>query len=268
MRSAPGRGSASGWQPFELGAGVLGLFTGRAGGVSCAPYSTLNMSDAVGDEDDAVRRNRELVAAACGLSAAEMAWMHQVHGSDVVRVRCGSPPAGLPQVAAVESAVISAPPRADAIFTDAPDTALCVLVADCAPVLMADPLARIAGAAHAGREGMAAGVVPALVAAMCGAGAAPARMRAVIGPSICGGCYEVPAALHDRVAAAVPQASCVTRAGTPGIDIRAGVEAQLASLGVRSITGDRRCTAETPDLFSYRRDRSTGRFAGLVWLAP
>ncbi len=253
MRSAPARGSASGWQPFELGAGVLGAFTGRAGGVSCAPYGTLNMSGAVGDEDDAVRRNRELVAAACGLSAAQMAWMHQVHGSDVVRVRCDCSP-GLP--------------RADAIFTDAPDTALCVLVADCAPVLMADPIARIAGAAHAGREGMAAGVVPALVTAMCGAGAAPARMRAVIGPSICGGCYEVPAALHDRVAAAVPQASCVTRAGTPGIDIRAGVEAQLAASGVRSVTGDRRCTAETTDLFSYRRDGSTGRFAGLVWLAP
>lgn len=253
MRNAPGRGSASGWQPFELGAGVLGLFTGRDGGVSCPPYGTLNMSGAVGDEDDAVRRNRELVATACGLSAAEMAWMHQVHGSDVVQVPGGRPPA---------------PSRADAIFTDAPDTALCVLVADCAPVLMADPLARIAGAAHAGREGMAAGVVPALVAAMCEAGAAPARMRAVIGPSICGGCYEVPAALHDRVAAAVPQASCLTRAGTPGIDIRAGVEAQLAGSGVRSVTGDRRCTAETPDLFSYRRDGSTGRFAGLVWLAP
>jgi copper oxidase (laccase) domain-containing protein len=70
------------------------------------------------------------------------------------------------------------------------------------------------------------------------------------------------------VAAAVPEAGCRTRAGTPGIDIRGGIEAQLASAGVRHVSGDRRCTAETPELFSYRRDGSTGRFAGLIWLAP
>lgn len=254
MSSAPSQTSGSGWQPFELGTGVFGLFTGRAGGVSAAPYSTLNMSDATGDEHAAVWRNRELVAAACGLSAAGTAWMHQVHGSDVAQVAAGH----LPQD----------PPQADAIFTDVPGTALGVLVADCAPVLVADPVARIVGAAHAGRQGMAAGVVPALVTAMSGAGADPARMCAVIGPSICGRCYEVPVQLRDRVAAAVPESSCVTRAGTPGIDIRAGVQAQLAGSGVRSVRGDRRCSAETPDLFSYRRDGSTGRFAGLIWLAP
>jgi copper oxidase (laccase) domain-containing protein len=66
----------------------------------------------------------------------------------------------------------------------------------------------------------------------------------------------------------VPVSSCRTCGGLPGIDIRAGIEAQLASCGVCSVRGDRRCTAETPELFSYRRDGSTGRFTGLIWLAP
>jgi len=158
-------------------------------------------------------------------------------------------------------------PSVDALFTDAPALALGVLVADCAPVLIADPRARIIGAAHAGREGMAAGVVLALVRAMTGGGADPARMQAVIGPAICGGCYEVPAQLRARIADTVPTAGCVTRKGSPGIDIRSGIAAQLAGAGVRAVRRDPRCTAETPALFSYRRDGQTGRFAGLLWLA-
>ena len=104
-----------------------------------------------------------------------------------------------------------------------------MLVADCAPVLLADPEARIVGVAHAGREGMAAGVVTELLSAMSAAGADPARMHAVIGPHICGGCYEVPAELRDRIAGKVPESGCVTRKGTAGVDVGAGVEAQLAS---------------------------------------
>ena len=78
---------------------------------------------------------------------------------------------------------------------------------------------------------MAAGVVTELVAAMSAAGADPARMHAVIGPHICGGCYEVPEQMRARIAGTVPEAGCVTRAGTPGIDIGAGIEAQLARAG-------------------------------------
>jgi YfiH family protein len=255
-------------QPFELAAGVLGLFTGRAGGVSEAPYDSLNMSGSVGDDPAAVRRNRELVAAACGLSVAAMAWMHQVHGCAVTRIAAGDLPMALPRGDfAFADAAQTSLPRCDALLTDAPGTALIVLAADCAPVLVADPAARMVGAAHAGREGLAAGVVPALVAQMSAAGAEPGRMRAVLGPAICGGCYAVPARLRDRVAAAVPEASCRTRAGTPGIDIRAGLRAQLRRSGVRLLSADRRCTAEAPGLFSYRRDGRTGRFAALIWIA-
>ncbi|HTS96549.1 MAG TPA: peptidoglycan editing factor PgeF [Streptosporangiaceae bacterium] len=249
MSGRSGQDAGSPWQPFELCKGVLALFTGRGGGVSRAPFAGLNLSTAVGDDPAATVRNRQLVAAACGLGAAGMSWMHQVHGCGVSRMIPGQ-----------------APPTADAMFTDAPDLALGVLVADCAPVLIADPVARLVGAAHAGRDGMAAGVVPALVAALTGAGADPGRMHAVIGPAICGACYEVPAQLRDQVAAAVPAAGSVTAAGTAGIDIRAGVETQLAAAGVGQVSGDRRCTAETADLYSYRRDGRTGRFAGLIWL--
>jgi polyphenol oxidase len=245
-------------EPAELAPGLLALFTGRAGGVSAAPYDTLNLSDATGDEGAAVAANRERVAQACGTEVAALTWMHQVHGCAVADAT-GIPPAAPGQPAQ--------PPEVDAIFTGAPGQVLGVIVADCAPVLLADPQARIVAAAHAGREGMAAGVITETVAAMAAAGADPARMRAVIGPHICGGCYEVPAQMRERVAARVPESRCVTRSGTPGIDIGAGVEAQLARAGVRSVARDGRCTAETPGLYSYRRDGRTGRFAGLIWLA-
>ncbi len=114
---------------------------------------------------------------------------------------------------------------------------------------------------------MAAGVAAALIAAMTMAGAKAGRMHAVIGPAICGQCYEVPAAMRAEVEAAVPGSACTTRKGTPGIDLRAGLRGQLSRLGVGVIGDDARCTAESAELFSYRRDGTTGRFAGLIWLA-
>jgi copper oxidase (laccase) domain-containing protein len=113
---------------------------------------------------------------------------------------------------------------------------------------------------------MVAGVVSALIGAMTAAGARPDRMVAMIGPSICGGCYEVPEPMRARISAGVPAAYCWTRAGSPGLDIAAGVRAQLAGAGVAAIGHDGRCTSESAELFSYRRDGTTGRFAGLIWL--
>jgi YfiH family protein len=300
VRARRGDPAEDPWRPFELAPGVLAVFTSRHGGVSGPPFDSLNLGGGVGDDPVAVARNRQLAAQACGRSAAGpatggiavgdiaagriavggtaadsvvadsvvadsvaaggIAWMRQVHGSDVAYVAAGTDSvAGNPLGAAPAPAV-------DAIFTDVPGLPLGVLVADCAPVLIADPQARIVGAAHAGREGTADGVVLALVRAMIEAGADLARLRAAIGPAICGGCYEVPAQLRARIADAVPQASCVTRKGSPGIDIRSGVVAQLAEAGVPAVSRDPRCTTETPALYSYRRDGLTGRFAGLAWL--
>jgi len=246
--------SAESVRRVELCAGVGALFTSRYGGQSRDPYGELNLSLLVGEDPEVVRANRaEVLGAVVAIAPGpvRLAAMRQVHGAEVAyAVKQGG----------------GAEPVADAIFADSPDVALVVLAADCVPVLLADPVARLVGAAHAGRPGLAAGVVPALVAAMTKAGADPARMQAVVGPSVCGACYEVPAQMRDEVAAVVPASWCVTRKGTPGLDLRAGLHAQLAVVGV-SVTDDGRCTAESTELYSYRRDGKTGRFAGVIWLA-
>lgn len=236
----------------DLGDGVQAGFSARHGGFSQRPYDELNLGLGVGDDPDAVTANRSALAAACGLGLADLTWMRQVHGRDVWYAGAGT---------------AGPPGPVDAMFTDVPGRALCVLVADCVPVLVADPEARIVGVAHAGREGLAAGVVPALIFAMTAAGARPARMRAVTGPAICGACYEVPAELQARVSTVVPAAACATAAGTCGLDIAAGVRAQLEKAGVSGAGAEGRCTRESPALFSYRRDGRTGRQAGLIWLA-
>jgi YfiH family protein len=235
----------------SLAPGIRVAITGRAGGVSEPPYQTLNLGRSVGDDPAAVARNRVLLAAACGVDPAKITWMRQVHGAEVVRVT--GPHTG-------------EHPECDAVFTAARGVPLAVLAADCAPVLLADPDAGLVGAAHAGRAGMEAGVVPALIAAMTSAGANPARMSALIGPAVCGGCYDVPEELRARVSAAVPRAHCVTRGGRPGLDITAGISAQVAAAGIQDVERDGRCTAETAGLYSHRRDRRTGRFAALVWI--
>jgi len=255
--------------PAELAPGVFFLFTGRGGGVSAAPYDTLNLGGAVGDDPAAVAENRRLTARACGLADGRLAWMRQVHGVAVRYANAGSAGHDAAGTAGHDAGSTAGEtlPEADASFTDVPRLGLGVLVADCAPVLVADPRARIVGVAHAGREGMASGVVTELLSAMSAAGADPARMHAMIGPRICGGCYEVPAEMRDRVEGKVPESGCVTRKGTPGVDVGAGVAAQLARAGVAAVASDPRCTAETPSLYSYRRDGRTGRLAGLIWLA-
>src|SRR5690606_10341376 len=198
-----------------LGDGVGAAFTGRAGGVSTAPYDTLNLGGAVGDDPAAVRDNRRRAAAALGVDPGRVVFMRQVHGADVAF-------ADSPDL----------PEPVDAVVTTVPGLALAALVADCAPVLLADPAAGVVGAAHSGRPGTAAGVVPALVKAMREHGADPARTTAAIGPAACGRCYEVPARMRDEGAAAVPAAYCTTSKGTPGLDIRAGIAEQLAAEGV------------------------------------
>jgi len=212
----------------------------------------MNLGLGVNDDPAAVQANRVALAQACGLPPDQLIFMRQTHSADVWYAGPGA---------------VAPPGPVDAMFTDVPGQALCVLVADCVPVLIADPVAGIVGAAHAGRDGLARGVVPALIAAMMAAGASPARSNAVTGPSICGGCYEVPPELQATVSALVPAARCETFAGTTGLDIAAGVRAQLADAGVASITAADRCTRESDDLYSYRRDGVTGRFAGLVWLS-
>ncbi|MER7208705.1 peptidoglycan editing factor PgeF [Streptosporangium sp. NPDC000239] len=225
--------------------------TDRHGGVSAEPYHGRNLGGLCGDDPEAVAANRATTAAEFGLE--RVVFMRQVHSADVRHV---TEPFG------------DDPPPLDGVCTDVPGLGLAALCADCAPVLLADPVAGLVGAAHSGRVGTVLGVVPALVEEMVRRGADPARMTALIGPMACGSCYEVPAALRAEVAAVLPEAWSITRDDTPALDLRAAINSQLGKAGVREVTHDTRCTIETEDLFSHRRDGRTGRFAGYVWLEP
>jgi hypothetical protein len=226
------------------------VLTTRAGGRSSAPYSSFNLGDHVGDDPAAVAANRTRLARGIGLEPARVAWMNQVHGADV---------------AVVEGPQDGVPPTADALVTDRPRLALAVVVADCVPVLLAAPDAGIVAAAHAGRAGAAAGVLPAALEAMEELGAERGRVDVLLGPSVCGACYEVPAPMRDEVDAALPGSAATTRLGTPSVDLHAGLRRQLMSAGVRAVDADTRCTLEDDQLFSHRRARPTGRFAAVTW---
>jgi len=190
------------------------------------------------------------VEEACGVRFARL---HQVHGDDVLRVDApGSVPPG-------------GAPTGDALVTTTRGQGLMVRVADCVPVLLADPVAGVVGAVHSGRPGLALGVAVRAVERMRDAGAD--RLVAWVGPHVCGGCYEVPEELRAEVAARVPAAYAETTWGTPALDIGAGVRAQLEAVDVEVVLAGG-CTREDPALHSYRRDgAAAGRLAGLVWMS-
>jgi YfiH family protein len=227
--------------------------TTRAGGASRPPFDTFNLGDHVGDEPTAVAANRKRLAAALGLSDDRVAWMEQVHG----------------RTATVVDGSETGPAEAtDALVTAEPGLAVTVLVADCVPILLCDAMAGVVGAVHAGRVGARVGVVPTALDAMRSVGAQVHRIEALLGPAICGDCYEVPAAMAGDVEKHLPGSACRSRKGTPGLDLRAGLWRQLADLGVGKIGVDPRCTVEDKTLFSYRRDGSTGRIAATIWIGP
>jgi len=231
---------------------VESRWTSRAGGVSVGPYAGLNLGSHVGDDPAAVAANRAELAGRCELPPDRLVFMDQVHGRDVAVVD-GPMGAGVDAV--------------DALVTATPELGLVVIVADCVPVLLHDAWAGVVGVAHAGRPGLAVGVVPAVVEAMVHLGATPPDIDVSLGPAVCGACYEVPQAMQDDVSALVPAARCRTRRGTPGLDLRAGVCAQLAAVGVLRVDGHQdRCTVEDRSFFSHRREGVTGRQAGVVWM--
>jgi YfiH family protein len=222
-------------------------FTDRYGGVSASPYDELNLAVAGGDAPEAKAENLRRLAAdfAPGDVVCDL---HQVHGADVVLAQREWPER----------------PHADGIVATDPGVTLLVRAADCVPVLLVAPDEGIVGAAHSGRPGMVEGVVPATVARMrdLGAGA----VEGWLGPHVCGRCYEVPEQLRAEVAAVVPESFAETSWGTPSVDLGAGIRAQLERLGV-VVHDESRCTRESPDLYSYRRDGDgSGRLAGVVRL--
>ncbi|GGB97004.1 peptidoglycan editing factor PgeF [Cellulomonas carbonis] len=237
-------------------------------GVRCAftTVATGNIGSAVGDDPVRVRAVRGSVDAWAG---TRVAFARQVHGA-AVHVVDGVPGAADEVVA-----------EADALVTAHPGVALGVVVADCVPVLLAERAAGVVAAVHAGRRGVVADVVTRAVEVMASLGAEPAAVRAVVGPAACGGCYEVPAALRDEVAAVVPEAWSTTSWGTPALDLPAAVRAQLDRAGVARVAMSGACTIEDVRWFSHRAAtggavpaavrglvRPVGRVAGVVRVLP
>ncbi|MDN5796067.1 MAG: peptidoglycan editing factor PgeF [Intrasporangium sp.] len=221
-------------------------FTGRSSARGIGPWSGLNLGGHVGDDAEQVEANRMLLARRIGVARDRLVFMNQAHGTSIVEV---------------DGAWGGEVPSADAVITRAPDVALAVLVADCVPILLHDARAGLVAAIHAGRLGMTAGIVPRVLERLRELGAR--QLSAVVGPSVCGRCYEVPAPLVEAAAAAAASSRARSWTGTPAIDVAAGVVEQLASdrVPLEWVPG---CTREDPDLYSYRRDGPTGRFAGVI----
>jgi len=241
---------------------VRAAFTGHAGGASPAPWSGLNLGLGVGDDPQRVLSHRRSVGRWLG---APLVFATQVHGAGVRVLSADDRTAWAGQGEAAATCG-----EHDALVTTQAGLGLGVLVADCVPVLLADARARVVGVVHAGRQGLVAGVVTTALEALVAQGARADRVRAVVGPSACGRCYEVPERLRAEVAAVRPGTRSTTSWGTPALDLPAGVVAELRAGGVRDVVPTGLCTLEDERFYSHRlasrRGTTTGRFAGVVAL--
>ena len=234
--------------------GISAVMTTRAGGVSAAPYDSLNLRLAVGDDAGDVESNLQRVRAAIG---AMPVYLNQVHGHRVVRLTAADAQPG----AAVHDA--------DASVTTEPGIACAVQVADCLPVLFAAQRGQAVGAAHAGWRGLASGVLEATLHAVCEAASCePHEVSAWLGACIGPDRFEVGADVLQAFGAAPD--SPRFRAHAAGkwlVDLPGLATDRLRAAGVTDVSGGAWCTVSDPSrFFSYRRDRVTGRMAGIVWL--
>lgn len=213
------------------------LFTDRRGGVSLGVYESLNLALHVGDDPVTVAANRSLIGPA--------QFMNQVHGDEIVIVE----------------SITDQTPTCDGLITTKSNLALAVMVADCIPLLLVSKEA--VGAIHVGRAGLVNQIALKAIATMRSLGAID--IHAILGPSICGACYEVPFEMQQDVVEQHPRAFATTRKGTPGLDLPKALIADLLSAGV-SYEASTICTMENELYFSHRRQNPTGRFAGVVSL--
>ncbi|MGM0817783.1 MAG: laccase domain-containing protein [Actinomycetota bacterium] len=216
-----------------------------------------NVSLVVGDGDPLAARSALLAEVGARLDDAVL--MEQVHGSAVAVVGRDDRGRGAREHAEAVGGV-------DGLVTFDDDVALVVMTADCVPLLVADPRGGI-GVAHAGRAGVLAGVVPALLSAL--APRDPAALVALLGPAIDGCCYELGAEAAEALAAAHPAAAARTTWGSPSADLRRAVAAQLAAAGVvrvETVGGCTRCAH--PTRFSHRAESGAGRQGSVIVRRP
>lgn len=247
---------------------VRKVFTDRNGGFSTGAYASFNLADHVGDDPSTVAQNRQRLAEVLGLDVGRLVFMEQIHSPNVTEVTTDHLVSAAPAVPAGNAAspVIEA---TDALITTLRGTALIVLTADCVPVLLSDEDAGVIAAVHAGRMGARNGILRRTIARMEDLGAVPSNIHALLGAAASGENYEVPQSMAADVESKLPGSATTTAKGTHGLDIRAGLTRQLLSLGVRSIDADPRCTIDPEHadrFFSYRREGTTGRQAGVVWM--
>jgi hypothetical protein len=228
-------------------ANVRALQTTRQGGISAAPYDSLNLGSHVGDVPLAVARNRILLNT---LLPSEPVWLEQVHGT---------------VVASADAA--SCRTQADACIARQRAAVCVVMTADCLPVLLCDEAGTVVGAAHAGWRGLCDGVLEATVQAM---EIKPQNLMAWLGPAISQQAFEVGAEVRDAFIAIQPQAASAFVPGQPGkwfADIYALARLRLNALGITQIYGGDYCTfRERERFFSYRRDGVTGRMGTFIWI--
>ena len=216
-------------------------FTNRTGGSSTGAFASLNFGLHVTDEPSIVLANRASLVHDVG----PIQYMNQVHGNGV----------------AIIESVTDEDPTADSLVTGIPGISLAVQVADCIPLLLHS--AESVAAVHVGRKGLVNGVTLNTLEVMRDMGSTD--IRAIIGPSICGSCYEVSQEIYDEVIALHPAAASRTTHGNVSLDLPAALRAVLTGQGVE-IRDEFSCTVENPELFSYRRDGVTGRQAGIISL--
>ena len=222
------------------------LITTRDGGVSPGKFASLNLSMRVGDDPHCVARNRAILRACL---PAEPAWVAQVHGTAVVDAARATPDA-----------------EADGVVTQSPGEVCAVMTADCLPVLLSDRAGRSVAIAHAGWRGLSGGIVENVVRAM----GVPSRdIIAYIGPGIGARRYEVGEDVRKAFVGKDPAAASSfepRQNGTYFADLRDLARRRLAAAGVAEVYGGEFCTASEGRFFSFRRDRTTGRMASLIWL--
>jgi YfiH family protein len=229
-------------------------FSTRDGGVSVGAYGAasgggLNLDDRE-DDGAAVAENRRRLAAALDFGAAQFARLNQVHGTEVITVTGPGLWTG------------------DALVTATPGVLLAIGTADCYPLLLEDPEAGVIGAAHAGWKGTLGRIAANTVEAMCGLGARPERIRAAVGPGICGERYGVGAEVAAKFAAAGLGDFVQPREGHPHLDLAGANRAVLLETGLpdASVWLSGRCSTEN-EFYSYRRDAgTTGRMWAVIGL--
>ncbi|MGB8956596.1 MAG: peptidoglycan editing factor PgeF [Tumebacillaceae bacterium] len=249
--------------------GIVARFTERTGGRSESPYTSLNVGLHVGDVDEHVIQNRERVAEEIGIPLDRWVAGDQVHGSTVTVVTEDMRGRG---ARTLESLL----PATDALITDVPGLALTTYAADCAPLLFADPVRRVVGAAHAGWKGTVAKIAGKTVRALVDTyGCDPADIRVTIGPTIGACCYEVDDRVEREVRAAFAEHEELLESNEKGrwqFDVPLANEKALLEAGVRPEHIERldRCTSCCVDRqFSHRREQGrTGRHAGVIALLP